>query len=61
MTTSTLPTHDQSMERIEAIGPSLRAGANACDEAREVLPQSMAMMQTAGLFRIPAPQHFGGY
>ena len=61
MQTLEIPSHEKIMARIEDIGPGLRASASACDEARQVLPDSMKAMIDAGLFRTMMPRSVGGY
>ena len=61
MHTFETPSHEKIMARIEDIGPGLRAAASACDEARQVLPESMKAMIDAGLFRTMVPRGVGGY
>lgn len=56
-----IPTHEKIMARIDDIGPGLRASASACDEARQLLPESMKAMIDAGLFRTMMPRSVGGY
>src|SRR5262245_28954912 len=56
-----IPSHEKILARIEAIGPGLRALASACDEARQVLPESLKAMVDAGLFRTMMPRSVGGY
>lgn len=56
-----IPSHEKIMARIEDIGPGLRANASACDEARQVLPESMKAMIDAGLLRTMMPRSVGGY
>ena len=53
--------HAEIMRRVESISPQLAAHARACDEARQVRPESMRAMVDAGMFRIPQPARTGGY
>ncbi len=49
------------MRRVAELSPGLAANARACDEARQVVPESMRAMIAAGMFRIPQPTRAGGY
>jgi alkylation response protein AidB-like acyl-CoA dehydrogenase len=49
------------LRRVAAIAPALERNALACDEARQVVPESMRTMVEAGMFRIPQPARVGGY
>jgi alkylation response protein AidB-like acyl-CoA dehydrogenase len=49
------------MERIAALAPVLASHAQACVEARRVVPESMAAMVKAQLFRITRPARAGGF
>ncbi len=49
------------MRRVAELSPGLAANARACDEARQVVPESMRAMIAAGMFRIPQPARAGGY
>jgi alkylation response protein AidB-like acyl-CoA dehydrogenase len=53
--------HDEVMRRVAAIAPGLADNALACDAARQVVPESIAAMVAAGLFRIAQPARTGGY
>ena len=53
--------HDEIMRRVAEISPILAANANACDAARQVVPESMRAMVAAGMFRIVEPARVGGY
>jgi alkylation response protein AidB-like acyl-CoA dehydrogenase len=53
--------HDEIMRRVAAISPILRANSPKCDQARQVVPESMRAMIDAGMFRIPQPRRTGGY
>src|SRR5262249_35887459 len=61
MAGSNLIDHDEIMRRVEAISPLLRENSPRCDEARQVVPESMRAMIDAGMFRIPQPRRTGGY
>jgi len=47
--------------RVATITPTLAANAEACVQARSVVPGSMRAMVEAGLFRIVQPARVGGY
>lgn len=53
--------HDEIMRRVAAISPMLTRHARECDAARQLVPESMAAMVDAGMFRIPQPARTGGY
>ena len=53
--------HDEIMRRVAAISPRLAAHARECDAARQLVPESMATLVEAGMFRIPQPARVGGY
>jgi len=53
--------HEEVMRRVAALSPGLAANARACDQARQVVPESMRAMIAAGMFRIPQPARVGGY
>ena len=58
---SSRPSADEIARRIAAITPILAANAQACVEARSVVPESMKAMIEAGLFKILQPARVGGY
>jgi alkylation response protein AidB-like acyl-CoA dehydrogenase len=49
------------MRRVEAIAPQLAENTQRCDEVRQVVPESIALMVHAGLFRILQPSRVHGY
>ncbi len=49
------------MRRVDAIAPRLAENAERCDERRQVVPESIALMVEAGLFRILQPSRVHGY
>lgn len=53
--------HSEIMSRVAAISPTLTKRARECDAARKLVPESMAAMVAAGMFRIPQPRRVGGY
>jgi alkylation response protein AidB-like acyl-CoA dehydrogenase len=53
--------HDEIMRQVAAIAPVLERNAQACDVARRVVPESIAAMMDAGMFRIAQPARCGGY
>jgi 3-hydroxy-9,10-secoandrosta-1,3,5(10)-triene-9,17-dione monooxygenase len=53
--------HGEIMSRVAAISPTLASHARECDAARKLVPESMAAMVAAGMFRIPQPRRVGGY
>ena len=55
------PSAEEIARRVDAIAPALAANAEACVQARSVVPESMKAMVEAGLFRICQPARVGGY
>ncbi len=55
------PSANELARRVAAIAPTLAANAQACVDARSVVPESMKAMVEAGLFRIVQPARVGGY
>ena len=55
------PSAEEIAQRVDAIAPILAANAEACVQARSVVPESMKAMVEAGLFRICQPARVGGY
>jgi alkylation response protein AidB-like acyl-CoA dehydrogenase len=55
------PSAEEIARRVDAIAPALAANAEACVQARSVVPESMQAMVEAGLFRICQPARVGGY
>jgi len=53
--------YPEIMRRVAAIAPRLAENAERCDAARQVIPESMALMVEAGLFRIIQPSRVHGY
>ena len=53
--------YPEIMRRVAAIAPRLADNAERCDAARQVIPESMALMVEAGLFRIIQPSRVHGY
>jgi 3-hydroxy-9,10-secoandrosta-1,3,5(10)-triene-9,17-dione monooxygenase len=53
--------YDEVMRRVEAIAPGLADNAQRCEEMRRVIPESIALMAQAGLFRILQPSRVHGY
>jgi len=47
--------------RAAATRETLRARAQACEDARTVPDETMQELRAAGLFRILQPRRFGGY
>jgi 3-hydroxy-9,10-secoandrosta-1,3,5(10)-triene-9,17-dione monooxygenase len=54
-------TAQEIAHRVNGILPILAENAQACVEARSLVPASMKAMVDAGLFRIPQPSRVGGY
>jgi 3-hydroxy-9,10-secoandrosta-1,3,5(10)-triene-9,17-dione monooxygenase len=55
------PSAEEISRRIRDIAPTLAANAEACVQARRVVPESIRAMLEAGLFRIVQPSRVGGY
>ena len=55
------PSAEEIAQRVDAIAPTLAANAEACVQARSVVPESMKAMVEAGLFKICQPARVGGY
>ncbi|MBV8135891.1 MAG: hypothetical protein JO121_09720 [Deltaproteobacteria bacterium] len=53
--------HEEVIRRVAELSPRLAANAHACDLARQVVPESMRAMVSAGMFRIPQPARVGGF
>jgi len=49
------------IDRARALIPRLRDRATDCEARREMLPETLADLLEAGLFRILQPRRFGGY
>jgi alkylation response protein AidB-like acyl-CoA dehydrogenase len=56
-----LPDHNEIMHRVARLSPILSRNAGTCEQARQVVPESMRTMVDAGMFRIPQPARVGGY
>jgi alkylation response protein AidB-like acyl-CoA dehydrogenase len=54
-------TAEEINRRVDSVLPILAENAQACVEARSLVPASMKAMVDAGLFRIPQPSRVGGY
>jgi 3-hydroxy-9,10-secoandrosta-1,3,5(10)-triene-9,17-dione monooxygenase len=57
----TVPTREEILDRVRAIGPSLRARALESDGKRRLVDETVAEMKQAGVFRILQPRRWGGY
>lgn len=49
------------LRRVAELAPVLERNSRACDDARQLVPESMSAMVKAGMFRIPQPARVGGY
>ena len=49
------------VERARALVPALRERAQRTEEARQLLPETLADFERAGFFRICQPRRFGGF
>jgi alkylation response protein AidB-like acyl-CoA dehydrogenase len=52
---------EEALTRARALVPTLRARQPATERARRVLPETIADLKRADLFRILQPKHYGGY
>jgi 3-hydroxy-9,10-secoandrosta-1,3,5(10)-triene-9,17-dione monooxygenase len=55
------PTADALLERARALIPVLADRAPRQQEHRRILPETIAALKSAGLFRIFQPRRYGGY
>ncbi|WP_152529465.1 acyl-CoA dehydrogenase family protein [Nocardiopsis chromatogenes] len=51
---------DAVIERARGLVPRLRANAEKTEQADQALPENLAALREAGLWRIPTPQAWGG-
>ena len=56
-----IPTEDEIVARANALIPLLRERAEACEKARSVPVETIALFKEAGFFRILQPKRWGGY
>ena len=56
-----IPSEDEIVARARELIPVLRSRAEACEKARQVLPETIKDFKEAGFFRILQPKSFGGY
>lgn len=56
-----IPTAAEVIARAEALVPFLREQAPKHREARRILPETIARVKEAGLFRVIQPRRYGGY
>jgi 3-hydroxy-9,10-secoandrosta-1,3,5(10)-triene-9,17-dione monooxygenase len=59
--TDTKPTAEELLSRARGMIPTLRERAVRQMEHRRILPETMAELKSAGLFRILQPRRWGGY
>lgn len=52
---------DVLVRRAQDLIPTLRMRAQACEEARQMLPETLRDFTDAGFFRIVQPRRFGGF
>ncbi len=60
-TLAAAPTAADLVARARALIPTLAARAQATEDARSVLPQTVADFEAAGFYRILQPAQYGGY
>lgn len=56
-----IPTAADLLDRARALVPVLAARAQATEDARSVLPETVADFEAAGFYRIMQPALYGGY
>jgi 3-hydroxy-9,10-secoandrosta-1,3,5(10)-triene-9,17-dione monooxygenase len=54
-------TREVLVQRARELVPILRQRARACEEARQLLPETVADFTNAGFFRIVSPKRYGGF
>jgi resorcinol 4-hydroxylase (FADH2) len=52
---------DNLIQRLEALGPTLKADALKTEQARQVTPHTIEIIRATGLFDLLKPAAFGGY
>jgi 3-hydroxy-9,10-secoandrosta-1,3,5(10)-triene-9,17-dione monooxygenase len=52
--------HEAALERARALVPALRARSPQAEAARDLLPETLADLHGAGLFRFCQPRRYGG-
>jgi 3-hydroxy-9,10-secoandrosta-1,3,5(10)-triene-9,17-dione monooxygenase len=55
------PSPDELVERARALGPVLKARADAAEEARNLPAETIRDFQDAGFFKVLQPKRWGGY
>jgi len=50
----------EAIRRARALVPALRSRAGKAEEARRLIPETLADMHAGGLFRFPQPRRWGG-
>ena len=60
-TASDVPTVQELLDRARAQGPALRHRAQATEDNRSVLPETIDAFREAGFYKILQPRAFGGY
>ena len=55
------PSREDLIAEAEALVPILAERASACEEARQLLPETVRDFEQAGFYRISQPKMFGGY
>lgn len=56
-----VPSADELVARARALIPALKARAQAQADNRRLLPETVAEIKAAGLFRVLQPKRWGGY
>ncbi|NWH07457.1 MAG: acyl-CoA dehydrogenase family protein [Alphaproteobacteria bacterium] len=59
--TTTIPTEAELLERARKLAPVLRERAQRTEDARQMLPETVADFVDAGFYRILQPRKYGGY
>jgi len=52
--------YDEAIRRARELVPVLRERASRAEEARRLIPETLADMHASGLFRFPQPKRWGG-
>lgn len=61
MSTNEVPSREQLVRRASELVPVLRANAAWSEENRRLHEETLQAMTDAGIFKLRAPRHYGGY
>jgi 3-hydroxy-9,10-secoandrosta-1,3,5(10)-triene-9,17-dione monooxygenase len=56
-----IPTEAELLQRARDLVPVLRDRAQACEDARQVLPENVEAFRSAGFYKVLQPAAYGGY